>query len=558
MTHIKDEIKILSVDLDGDIAYCKKNCSGLIKKWENWGRTKFKGVLSNKELQTLLKHYNLQTPQFLAFSPKLLLAMIEMPLKVEEYLQKIGCKSRNMIRKSEKNGFYFEEFDHDEFIPDMYEINTSKSHRGGKPMSQGYQERPNLIYLNHECYCNDHKIKFLGVFRDGKLYAYCQLEIVHELAVINRILGHGDFLTYGIMNHLIKGMVEYLTGTKVKAMNYLTLASNSNLADFKKRTGFEEYRTIFITNHNSIKQSSPFELFSNLGLRLYSRIKKVIQSSRNTSSNLNIKKNLFLLENLNVVLNELNQHVNFGLFDKILESPVEGKPYHFIKHDIHGRTDILLDLAIMEAKLGIKATYFVMLPCKMNQHYINDDKFYYILQEIQNLGHEVALHLDVLQLLFEYNDLLEPIKNFKAKLEKFDIKIRGANAHGNTFLVKKYGINPMVFFKEFKGFEVSETLSPILKTHLYKYSLEQLGIEFWADVIVWYQGKHILPEKYLTDNFGYLGVRKVTEETLHTGWEFELTGSKDKKIDQAFISRLIGSISRYKTLYLLHPQFFIK
>ena len=65
--------------------------------------------------------------------------------------------------------------------------------------------------------------------------------LVNELAVIDQILGHADALPHGVMNGLVRELVEVALGPGcVRAINYLTLRSSTPTLDrFKRSVGFE-------------------------------------------------------------------------------------------------------------------------------------------------------------------------------------------------------------------------------------------------------------------------------------------------------------------------------
>jgi len=65
-----------------------------------------------------------------------------------------------------------------------------------------------------------------------------------------------------------------------------------------------------------------------------------------------------------------------------------------LRHDIDNFMKRAVEFAKIEASLGLKATYFVRIHAEYNPFYVND---YLRLMEIQKLGHELALHSDVLE-----------------------------------------------------------------------------------------------------------------------------------------------------------------
>lgn len=152
-------------------------------------------------------------------------------------MEAIGSKSRNMVRKSAKAGFEYLQFDYNDELDDIHQINISKPVRQGKAMSKSYQTRPKPTVDTNDCQV--HSYDWIGAFRDGRMWAYCNLVRVNQLAVINRILGHKDALRDGVMNGLVLSLVLHCEGTPVTHINYLTLnGSPPGLQRFKYSVGF--------------------------------------------------------------------------------------------------------------------------------------------------------------------------------------------------------------------------------------------------------------------------------------------------------------------------------
>src|SRR5262249_8685294 len=66
---------------------------------------------------------------------------------------------------------------------------------------------------------------------------------LNDIGVINTILGHGSYLSGGIMNGLVGSIVkECVEHRSVKYINYLTLYGGTpQLIGFKRRVGFQSY-----------------------------------------------------------------------------------------------------------------------------------------------------------------------------------------------------------------------------------------------------------------------------------------------------------------------------
>ena len=90
---------------------------------------------------------------------------------------------------------------------------------------------------------------------------------------------------------------------------------------------------------------------------------------------------------------------------------MENLPEHFIilRHDIDRKPKNALKTAIIENKLGIKASYYFRIGKQSNQPEI--------IKQIAELGHEIGYHYE--DLAYAKGDYQKAIKNFKSNLEYF-------------------------------------------------------------------------------------------------------------------------------------------
>ena len=168
------------------------------------------------------------------------IAIIKKPNNINEYLKLIGAKSRNMIKKAQKNQIECKLFEWNDFLDDIYDINTSSLIRQGRKMDDAYFKYPEPIKIKNE---EDFQIIHIGAFSDGKLIGYIELYVYGNFAMTNRILGHKKYLKLGIMNLLFYKTIETLIEKEIEYLNYLTMQNkeNNSLSAFKYRVGFREY-----------------------------------------------------------------------------------------------------------------------------------------------------------------------------------------------------------------------------------------------------------------------------------------------------------------------------
>jgi hypothetical protein len=179
-----------------------------------------------------------------------------------------------------------------------------------------------------------------------------------------------------------------------------------------------------------------------------------------------------------------------------------------LRHDIDGDFPKSHRLAILQNKLGIKATYFVL----DTKPYFKDPALFPMLREMQEMGHEIGWHNDALsQWFFNKKPLNEAISEPLEKLRGEGLNILGTAAHGNRL---KWN------FVNWDCWDISQT-------HIGnpQYSLEQFGLK--------YESLLTIPHTYyINDNSKKLSVKGSTTPV------FEILKQKG-----------------YRILLSLHPQY---
>lgn len=132
-------------------------------------------------------------------------------------------------RKADRQEYVCKQFVWNNFLPDIVEINTSMEVRSGgvmkRPYSRTVEEMGGLprksISLSDPA-CPVHCTYCWGVFEprpghrqgdvctDEKLLAYIKFKRQGSLGIYTTILGHGDYLKYGIMYRLHYAIMEWI------------------------------------------------------------------------------------------------------------------------------------------------------------------------------------------------------------------------------------------------------------------------------------------------------------------------------------------------------------
>jgi hypothetical protein len=112
-----------------------------------------------------------------------------------------------------------------------------------------------------------------------------------------------------------------------------------------------------------------------------------------------------------------------------------------VKHDVETQVSKALELAKIEARYGICATYFVQADL------LEDGAK--VLQEIAQLGHEVTYHYDVLDA--NGGDMVHATEMFRSHLEAFlalGFKVKSVCPHGNPMMNREGWNSNKDFFRD--------------------------------------------------------------------------------------------------------------
>lgn len=171
-------------------------------------------------------------------------SILVLPSTFEEYWDgAAGYGTRRKVRKAQKEGYTFGLIDRDQYLDDIFAINTSMSERQGKEMTEPYRERPDPFGPLPAYACPRHQVRTYGVLKDGHLVAYTWLYQMGEMCLFSTILGHGDHLNAGVMYLLIAETVKdviAVAGTKY-AMYNMHQSGTEGLRFFKEQMGFSSF-----------------------------------------------------------------------------------------------------------------------------------------------------------------------------------------------------------------------------------------------------------------------------------------------------------------------------
>ena len=155
-----------------------------------------------------------------------------------------------------------------------------------------------------------------------------------------------------------------------------------------------------------------------------------------------------------------------------------------LRHDVDSRLDSALRLARLEHDRGLRATYFVLHTAP----YWDDDDLVPRVRRLQELGHEVGLHNDLVTLERVHGrDARAALEEALARLREAGIDVVGAAAHGSPWCHRLGYHNNYVFAgwdepqPGFPSREVTEKLDP-------------------AEFGLAYEAYHVLRDAYFSDS----------------------------------------------------------
>ncbi len=157
-----------------------------------------------------------------------------------------------------------------------------------------------------------------------------------------------------------------------------------------------------------------------------------------------------------------------------------------IRHDIDNDFMKSYRLSLMQNKIGVKATYFVL----DLKSYFKDEGIFPLLREMQDAGHEIGWHNAALSLwFFKGKDLYNAINEPLEKMRSEGLNIIGTVAHGNSDAKAKYG------FTHSHCWDILET--PVGNP---QYALSDFGLLYDSMLTVY-------KDVYIADNNGKLQIK---------------------------------------------------
>jgi len=210
------------------------------------------------------------------------------------------------VKKSESKGFISRSFNYFNHIDDIVEIHRSKNQRGGKRISTFYNAPrsefgPKLasVLPYEKRVCQFHNITFWGLFKPPetntsskhanteKLIGYIRAFRINDLVWYNQIMGHGEFLKFGVMHKMHSDLLKNLIKSPSPPIYVNYGAGDVEKRQWKRKALFQNisvrfedlkaYNSTFSqSNRSTLKNEIPKLLAS----REYARAEIIIRQLR--------------------------------------------------------------------------------------------------------------------------------------------------------------------------------------------------------------------------------------------------------------------------------------
>jgi hypothetical protein len=155
----------------------------------------------------------------------------------DEWLTKVGKKTRNMIRKAEKSSIEVQIVEPSEDLAKgIHKIFNETPIRQGRAFSHygwSLEQTRNLVF-------NQHDSTFIGAYLDSELVGFIQLVKGDNLTVMAQILSLQQHWDKAVNNALVAKAIEFCASTNIDWLMYGRMGNHPSLDSFKENNGFEK------------------------------------------------------------------------------------------------------------------------------------------------------------------------------------------------------------------------------------------------------------------------------------------------------------------------------
>ena len=204
-------------------------------------RLEFHLALNPEHVQKVYRYYTRPHPRYWVFPNKSIgAALVDLTRfrDRDDYAQAIKGQHgvARHVRRARERGYTVIEIDRNDFVDDIFDINTSEDMRQGRPMDADYRTRKTS-------YASEANFKYYGVLNGaGKLVAYGEVGFYGNFAAFNRVIGmrNNDGINHLMVTEIISRLIE---AQRYDYFMYDTyFGASEGLRTFKKMLGFKPYR----------------------------------------------------------------------------------------------------------------------------------------------------------------------------------------------------------------------------------------------------------------------------------------------------------------------------
>ncbi len=207
-------------------------------------RLQFNRSIAPKKIQSVYQIFNRRHARFPLIRNKTMgIALIDLSNfnSRDEYIATVKKKDWAGYhgKVARKRGYSVRLIDRNDFIAEIFAINTSSDARQGRPMDQNY------LTLQTR-FDEAAPMRSYGVFNaHDRLVGYCSFGIYGNFAATDRLIGfkNNDGTMYLLLVEIICALIEQ--GDVDFFMYDTFLGAQDGLKSFKKRIGFQPYRVSY-------------------------------------------------------------------------------------------------------------------------------------------------------------------------------------------------------------------------------------------------------------------------------------------------------------------------
>jgi hypothetical protein len=178
-----------------------------------------------------------------------------------------------------------------------------------------------------------------------------------------------------------------------------------------------------------------------------------------------------------------------------------------IRHDVDHYPELAHEMACVEASLGIRSTYFILTTDGASKWWADEKlrkDYLGLIVEMQNMGHEIGLHYDLMGDYFCKG--IPPEENLENILKEFrnvGLKIVGCASHGSSKMREALGISgsdpypaEYINYRIWRecGYDKAELCAGERALNIPALSLEDYGLR--------YEAYHVTRHLYFSDSGG--------------------------------------------------------